>query len=550
MTVSHARPLALALVLLSILTSGCTKIQTSTSLSSTSNPWTVHGILRVGSYEDLDSLNPIVSTQAFVTDVDQMVFSGLIDYDEHGNPVPDVALEVPTTANGGISRDGKTITYHLRRGVKFTDGVPLTSADVKYTWEQIVNPSNNVGYRYPYDQVVSVDTPDDYTVIVHLRAPLASFVAAFMRNGVIGSIVPRHLLSGYADLNKLPFNTHPVGSGPFYVERWEPGTLLTLRANPTYWRGPPKLKEVQYRIITSQNTLMTDVMSHNIDLYYDAPEVQYATLKAQAGYRITAVPNMTYEHVEFNCARPPLDDVRVRQALAYAIDWNKIAQNVYLGLDAPGMADTPPTSWAYDPSVKPYPHDLARARKLLKDAGWTPDAAGVLTKNGEPFRIDISTVAGITSRAKAEELMQQDLAALGIQLEVRNYQANLLFATYGYGGILARGNFNLSLYAWEYTFPDPDNTNTRGPDELPPKGENYSRCRDADIGIWERAGQAHYERAQRRPYYVLMQRRFHETVPFHTIVWRANIDVVNTDLRNFKPAPSVSDFWNSWEWQI
>jgi peptide/nickel transport system substrate-binding protein len=198
MTVSHARPLALALVLLSILTSGCTKIQTSTSLSSTSNPWTVHGILRVGSYEDLDSLNPIVSTQAFVTDVDQMVFSGLIDYDEHGNPVPDVALEVPTTANGGISRDGKTITYHLRRGVKFTDGVPLTSADVKYTWEQIVNPSNNVGYRYPYDQVVSVDTPDDYTVIVHLRAPLASFVAAFMRNGVIGSIVPRHVLSGYA----------------------------------------------------------------------------------------------------------------------------------------------------------------------------------------------------------------------------------------------------------------------------------------------------------------------------------------------------------------
>jgi len=544
------RALIIALTLVAMPAAGCSKIQTSTGLSRAGNPWTVHGVLRVGSYEDLDSLNPIVSTQAFVTDIDQMVFSGLIDYDDHANPVPDVALEVPTSANGGISRDGKTITYHLRHGVKFSDGVPLTSADVKYTWQQILNPNNNVGYRYPYDQVDSIDTPDDYTVIVRLKGPCASFVAAFMRNGIIGSIIPRHLLSRYADLNRVPFNTHPIGSGPFYVESWEPGTLLTLRANASYWRGPPKLKEIQYRIVTSQNTLLTYVMSHNVDLYYDAPEAQYATVKSVRGYRVTAVPNMTYEHVEFNCSRAPLDDVRVRKALAYAINWRKIANYVYLGLGTPGMADTPPMSWAYDSSVGPYPFDPVRARQLLKDAGWLPDSAGTLRKNGEPFRIDISTVAGMTARAKTEELIQQDLAAIGIAVEIRNYQANLLFATYGYGGVLARGNFDLAIYAWEYTFADPDNTNTRGPDELPPKGENYSRCRDADIGAWERAGESHYDRAQRRPYYVRMQHRFYETVPFHTLVWRSNIDVVNTDLRNFKPAPDVSDFWNTWEWKI
>lgn len=539
-----------ALMLIALLPASCSKIQTSTGLSSGRNPWTVHGVVRVGSYEDLDTLNPLVSTQAFVTDVEQMIFSGLIDYDDHGNPVPDVALEVPSGANGGISRDGKTITYHMRRGVKFSDGVPLTSADVKYTWQQILNPNNNVGYRYPYDQVASIDTPDDYTVVVHLKSPRASFVSAFMRNGIIGSIIPRHLLSRYGDLNRVPFNTHPIGSGPFYVESWEPGALLTLRANASYWRGPPKLKEIQYRIITSQNTLLTDVLSHNVDLYYDAPEVQYATLKSVRGYRITAVPNMTYEHVEFNCGRPPLDDVRVRRALAYAINWRKIANNVFLGLDTPGMADTPPTSWAYDPSVQPYPYDPARARSLLRQAGWLPDAAGTMRKNGEPLRVDISTVAGITSRAKTEELIQQDLAAIGIAVEIRNYQANLLFATYGYGGVLARGNYDLAIYAWEYTFPDPDNTNTRGPNDLPPQGENYSRCRDWDVGAWEQAGESRYDRAQRRPYYVLMQHRFYDTVPFHTIVWRANIDVVNTDLHNFKPAPDVSDFWNTWEWQI
>jgi len=528
---------------------GCTKVQTSAGRGG-GNPWTVPGVLRVGSYEDLDNLNPLLTTQAFVSDVAQMVFSGLIDFDDHANPVPDVALAVPTPDNGGISRDGKTITYHLRRGVTFSDGAPLTSADVLFTWQQIVNKNNNVGYRYPYDQVTSIDTPDDYTVVVHLRAPLASFVTAFMRNGNIGGILPMHLLAGNPDLNRAAYNNKPVGSGPFVVESWEPGVLLRLRANPRYWRGPPKLREIEYRIIPSQNSLLTAVMSHAIDLYYDAPEVQYATLRTLAGYRVSAMPNMTYEHIDFNCRRPPLDDVRVRQAIAYAIDWRTLANDVYFGLDTPGMADTPPMLWAYDPTVTPYPHDPERARRLLAAAGWLQGPDGVARKDGQPLRLDIVTTAGVTSRLKAEELIQQDLRAAGIELDIHNYPANLLFATYGENGVLAHGKFYLSLYAWEYTNPDPDDTNLMSPDSLPPAGENYTFYADPQVGAWQREGESSYERARRRPAYVMLQHRFHDAVPFHTIVWRSNIDVYNADLRNFKPAPAVSDFWNSWEWQI
>ncbi len=545
------RHVLLVLTACLLVSGGCSKIETSApGKAPGANPWTIPGVLRVGSYEDLDTLNPLLTTQAFVSDVAQMVFSGLIDFDDHANPVPDIALAVPTPSNGGISPDGKTITYHLRRGVTFSDGAPLTSADVLFTWQQIMNLDNNVGYRYPYDQVTSIDTPDDATVVVHLKAPQASFVTAFMRNGNIGSILPKHLLSGYSDLNRVAYNNKPIGSGPFVIDTWEPGALLVLRANPRYWRGPPKLREIQYRIIPSQNTLLTETMSHTIDLYYDAPEVQYAALRSLSGYRVTAVPNMDYEHMDFNCRRPPLDDVRVRQAIAYAIDWRKLADNVYFGLDTPGMADTPPMLWAYDPQVQPYPHDPARARALLSAAGWVPGADGVLHRNGQPFRIDISTTAGVTSRLKAEELMQQDLRAVGIQLDIHNYPANLLFATYGAGGILAHGKFYLSLYAWEFTNPDPDDTNTMGPNDIPPAGENYTFYADPDIGAWQHAGESSYIHAARRPYYVLIQKRYHETVPFHTIVWRSNIDVVNRDLLNFKPAPAVSDFWNSWEWQI
>ncbi len=525
----------------------CTKI-TSNTAEKTRQGQTVHGVLRVGAYEDLDNLNPLLSFQLSVTDVSQMVFSGLIDYDDHGNPVPDVALSIPTQDNGGISRDGKTVVYHLRRNVRFSDGAPLTAADVKYTWQQILNPKNNVGYRYPYDEAASMELPDPYTLVVHLKAPFAPFVAAFMRNGIIGSILPKHLLEKYDDLNRVPFNGHPIGSGPFTIAKWEPGSLLDLRANPNYWRGAPKLKEIQYKIIPNQNTLLTAVRSHEIDFYPQATETQYAALDTTPGYRLTHIPNIGFEHIRFNCRRPPLDDVRVRQAIAYAIDWHKLVSHVYM-VDAPGMADQSPLSWAFNPHVRPYPHDLARAKSLFAKAGWHAGTDGILQKNGHKLRLGIASVTGITTRAKAEQLIQQDLRQAGIDLEVRNYPANMLFATYGGNGILARGKFDLALLAW-FANPDPDDTQTIAPDQLPPQGANYSFFVDRDIGDWQAGGRVHYERAQRRPYYWKIQQRIHDAVPLHTIVWRANIDVVNAELRGFKPTPAVSDFWNSYEWSI
>ncbi|MDQ6780475.1 MAG: peptide ABC transporter substrate-binding protein [Candidatus Eremiobacteraeota bacterium] len=538
------------LLIVAVALGACSRIETRVGGAPGANPWTVHGILRVGSYEDLDNLNPLLSSQSFVTDVDQMVFSGLIDYDDHANAIPDVDVHVPTQENGGVSRDGVTVTYHLRRGVVFSDGVPLTSADVKYTWQQIMNPRNNLPYRFPYDAVRSIDAADPQTVVVHLKHPLASFIGNFMRNGNVGSILPEHLLRNYADLNRIGFNNRPVGSGPFVVKRWQPGVVLELEANPRFWRGRPRLREIRYQIIPSQNTLLTSLRSHDVDLYYDAPEVQYSTLKALPGVRVTAVPNMTFEHLDFNCGRYPLSDVRVRQALAYAIDWKQLADTVYFGLDPQGMADIPMVSWGYDKDVKPYPHEPASARALLAAAGWHPGPDGVLERNGQPLRLSISTVSGVTSRAKVEVLVQQYLRAIGIELDVRNYPADILFATYGGNGVLARGRFDIGLFAWQYTVPDPDNTLTIGPDQLPPHGENYAFFADPDIGRWQREGQRHYRRSERYPYYAKIQRRIHDAVPLHTIVWRSNIDAFNTDLQNFKPAPAVSDFWNSYEWQI
>ncbi|MBV8172340.1 MAG: hypothetical protein JO219_10475 [Candidatus Eremiobacteraeota bacterium] len=529
--------------------SACTKIATSTAPGGNQS-WTRHGTLRIGSYEELDNLDPILSTELFVSDVCQLLYSGLIDYNDNGEPIPDVALAVPTLANHGVSPDGKTITYHLRRNVKFSDGVPLTAADVKFTWQQIMNPDNNSSTRYPYDHVASIDTPDPYTVIVHLKTPLSPFVGFFMRNGILGSIIPKHLLDTYPNLNRLAFSTAPVGSGPFVVTHYQPGVELDLRANPDYWRGPPKLKAIEYHIIPNQNTLLTQISTHEIDFYFDAPEVQYALLKSLKGVRVTARPNQTFEHISFNCRRAPLDDVRVRQAIAYSIHWDALARNVYLGLGLPGMADIAPSSWAYDSSISAYPFDPARARELFAGAGWKAGSDGMLAKDGQPLQLTITTVAGVTTREKAEELIQQDLRHAGIDLSVKNDHANMLFATYGANGIFARGRFDIGLYAWSYTVPEPDDTQTLGPDQVPPDGQNYTFCADALIGQYQREARTSYDRAVRRAALLKLQRREHEIVPRHTIIWRANIDAVNTDMKGFRPAPAVSDFWNAYDWSI
>jgi peptide/nickel transport system substrate-binding protein len=293
---------------------GCSKVS-SGSAAGGGNPWTVPGVVRIGAYEDLDTLDPVLSDEFYATNIFQLIFSGLIDYDDHGNPIPDLALTVPSLENGGISRDGKTITYRLHRGVTWSDGAPLTAADVVFTYRQIMNSANNVAYRFPYDEAISVTAPDPYTVVVRLRAPSAPFVANFMRNGNVGSIVPEHLLAGNADLNRVPFNSDPVGSGPFVVARWDPGAMLDLKPNPHYFRGPPSVAEIQYRIIPNQNSLLTSVESHSIDLYMDATESQYPILTHVQGYRVVLTPSFDYEHVTFNCSKPPFDDVRVRQAL-------------------------------------------------------------------------------------------------------------------------------------------------------------------------------------------------------------------------------------------
>ncbi|HEY4440413.1 MAG TPA: peptide ABC transporter substrate-binding protein [Candidatus Elarobacter sp.] len=513
------------------------------------HPWTQPGHLRIGVVRTTDNLNPLLSGTAATTDVAQFVFDGLIRFDDRGEPIPDAATVVPTRENGGISADGKTITYHLRSDVKFSDGAPLTADDVLFTFEQDVNPHNNVPYHFPYDQASSVVAKDPHTVVVRLREPSAPFVSNFFRNGVQGSILPKHLLAGKPDLNQDPYNLKPIGSGPFMIEKNEPNQSLELVPNPHWFGGKPGLSRVTYRIIPSENTLLVALRTHEIDFYYAAPEQQYRLLRELSDITTSAKPNSNFEMVSFNARSPLLSDVRMRRAIAAAIDWKTLARTTYLDVDLVDWGDMFPHSWAYTPQPDANAYDPAKARALLDALGWKTGADGIRTKDGKRLELQIATVVGVTTRENAEIAIQQWLHAAGIELSVRNAPANLLFAPYGAGGLLATGKYDLGIYGWTKN-PDPDDSQTIGPGYVPPHGANYTGVADDEIGRLQKRANATYDRAARKALYAQLERRFGEIIATHTIVWRANIDAWNDDLHGVRPAQAVSDFWNVGSWSL
>src|SRR5207244_12103911 len=169
-------------------------------------------------------------------------------------------------------------------------------------------------------------------------------------------LLPKHILAQYPNINRVSFNNMPIGTGPFKVVEYQKGSLIRLMANPDYWRGPPRLKEIEYRIIPDENTILTLLESHDIDFEYYAPSSQAPQLSNLTGYRVYLTPFTQYGQIALNCAHPPLDHVRVRQALAYATDSRTLVHNITHDVYVPGDTDQPPFLWAYNRNARKYPY--------------------------------------------------------------------------------------------------------------------------------------------------------------------------------------------------
>ncbi|TAM91207.1 peptide ABC transporter substrate-binding protein [bacterium] len=538
------RFLTLALTL--AVVAGCTKVD---STSGSEHPWTNPGILRVGLQTDFKTLNPMLAGDTTDAFVGRLMFEMLVDADEKGQPIPDLATQVPSVDNGGISKDGLTVTYHLRKDVRWHDGVPFTAKDVVWSWRAMINDANNVISRRGYDDVASIDTPDDNTAIVHLKQRYAPFVNTFFADSDSPTpILPAHLLARYKNINELAFNGHPVGDGPFEFVKWERGIGIDLKANPRYFRGEPGLKAIRLRIIPDENTLLTQLRTHEIDWYFEATPDMYFQIKALPDIKTLVVPTNGYDSVLMNTQSPFLKDVRVRQAIAYVVDKHALAQKVGKGSVDVATEDLPHWMWAYNPNVKTYAFDPKKAAALLDEAGWKLGTDGYRSKNGQRLVLAISYQSSSSTGKTVGVLLQAWLKQIGIAADVKVYPGDVYFAPYGMGGVLARGKFDLSLSGWVAGI-DPDNSSQFLCSTIPPAGYNYTRFCDPAMDAAQHDALTSYDLATRKRAYAKIEQILAEQMPQDFYDWRNQVQGINTDFLNFKPNP-VNEAWNAWQWKI
>jgi peptide/nickel transport system substrate-binding protein len=536
---------ALAALALACTLAGCTRVPSS-SAPGERHPWTIAGHLRIGSTDEPDNLNPMFAHTDATDQIDALIFAPVFRYDERGELIPELATTVPTYRNGGISRDGKTITLHFRHGVTWSDGAPLDARDFRFTWRAVMNDRNNVKARFGWDDVVAIDLPDRYTAVVHLREPNVSFIDALGGGG--GSAyppLPEHLLGKLADINAAPFNSAPISSGPWLLEKWNHGASLEFEPNVRYWRGPPKLAAISYRIVPNPDVLFTQLRTHEIDLIDGVAVNHIADLPNLNGMTIGKRLIANFRHLAFNTRKAALSDVRVRLAIAEAVDWDRINAVVYHGYNIRAHSDIMPTSWAA-PRIPLYSHDVADARRLLDLAGWHLGPDGLRRKGGMTLRTSISSSTNNQPNEQAEVQMQQQLRAVGIDLAIKNYPVSLLFAQ---DGPLYSGRYDMS-WSVDTNGPDPDNAGSWAAQFIPPHGANTTFLADPIISQTALAAARTYDRATRKALYQREEERIHQLVPAVFLYWQNAYAAYNSDLKNYKPAQFITSNWNSWQWTL
>jgi peptide/nickel transport system substrate-binding protein len=487
------------------------------------------GTLRIALSTSPNSLNPLLRTQLIESLITRLVFDPMVLATPDGTIRPMLAATVPTLANGGISRDGLTYTYHLRRGIRWHDGTPFTSRDVAFTQRAAVDPKNNVTLRDPYDFVTRIDTPADDVVVVHLKTPYAPFVAEWFGNAGDG-ILPAHLLAASPELNDVPFDAAPVGTGPFVFDRWERGREITFHANASYRLGKPHLEHVIVQLMADENSRNVALRTGETDWSFAAGALAARQFADGGNVTPELLAANAYFGIVTNTRRPPLDDVRVRRALAFALDRPSMVAKISGTFAVPASSDLPPDDWAYDPSVRALPYDPARSRALLASAGFKPGTNGTLERDGKPLSLTLVYAAGSPVPEAYGLQIQALLRAVGVDVQLKPTQANILFAPAAEGGITASGHFDLGMFSF-YNSADPNDRRSFSCGAIPPNGFNDSRWCDAAYDGATNDALLHVDRTTRKHDYRMASERLIDEAPWIFVYWPKDVELVRRGVK-------------------
>jgi peptide/nickel transport system substrate-binding protein len=395
------------------------------------------------------------------------------------------------------------------------------------------NPANNEGARF--DQLANVTEPDKYTVVFHLKKPYATFLEAFFSSCCANpSLLPKHLLAKYQNINNVPYNDLPVGIGPFKFVRWDKEKQIVLVANPLYWRGRPKLDKIVYTIQTDREALLADVGAHRVDLWYQFGGAYLDRIRALPGVAILRHPSYGYSHFDFNLTHPVVRELAVRQALRFALDRKRIVDELGHGVGVVQDSGLPITA-PYFSDLGTTPYDPAQANALLDSAGWVRGDDGIRTKNGVKLDLAVAISSGQSDADTELDMVKSDWAKIGVAIHINHVSPALYFAPPQQGGIIFGDNsWDMVLFTWAAD-PYGDYSGNYGCNGFPPAGQNDVRWCNRTAQRAMDAFFGHYKQAERTADDRIVWQEFVRDVPSIVASLREDLFAYNSDLKNYRP---------------
>ncbi|HEV8632214.1 MAG TPA: ABC transporter substrate-binding protein [Thermoanaerobaculia bacterium] len=468
--------------------------------------------LVVATGSELTGVNELLPSIAgeLTSDVLSAMFLHLLrerpDYQQHP---PTFAPELATSWEP--SADGLAITFHLRDDAHWSDGVPVTAADVRFTWQAQTSPEVGWGSSYLKEPIRDVEVVDPHTVRFHFTRP--SSTQLLTAND--GYILPQHVWGAlpFARWGESGdwFRNHLVVDGPFTLSSWQPQQQVTLAANRRYYRpGRPRLQKVVFRVVPDEATRVQELLAGNADLVDGVPADRGAEVERTPGRRLLTVWRRQYSAIVWNTRRPPFDDPQVRRAMTLAIDRQGLIDALWGGRAR--VADSPvlTTIWAHPADLRPWPFDPAEARRLLAARGYQDrNGDGVLDRAGRPLSFELSTTTNNQLRRDAVVLVQEQLRRAGVRVEPAFRESAVQTAR------LRGHDFDAAYAAWgidtgldlRYGF------DSRDPDET-----NWGRYRNPEVDRLLDAIDAAPDRLAAKPLFARLQHLLHDDQPY-TFLW-------------------------------
>ncbi len=530
--------------------------------SDTQGPAQAGGTLNYLLYEDPDTLNPVLGQTSIAGQVSAAISEGLAENDPDGNFVPILAAELPTLDDGGVSEDLTTVTWKLKPDVKWSDGQPFTSEDVKFTWQAAVDPANGTIQASKYELVKDIQTPDPLTAVVTYSEFNAGYLDQF------NWILPKHAAGAISDMANWEFNRNPIGTGPFKLKEWVAGDHLTVVKNENYREaGKPNLEQINFLVVPSEEARTAMMIEEDAQIMLWAGDDAEEQIEEAGVATGRIAPGIWVLELRFNLSKPfdndpgptpphpILGDVRVRQAMTMAIDRERINKEILEGrvfdIDSPLAV-----GWM-NCQVEPFTYDPERAKKLLDEVGWRDeDGDGVREAHGVPtvadgtkMTLSMNGYTGFEPLELIELAVQEDLKKLGVEVKIENQEFAVIFGTWDDKSPRLVGDYDLLIYdAGYFAEPGADIREDFHPSQVPsaetPGGQNIYRWVREDVGQWIDAANSTPNIEERRANFCKVADAIRADIVTFPILQFSEGSVYSNKLHGF----TVSTWeWSTWD---